>query len=322
MAIKERIKVTITKLDNSIYANIRVVVDSNYVPYTNTIEVYKRHFTTLKRLLSNINREAIIVVETIATNSLVLVLFIILKSKKQITELEIEKRYLAAARLLIFNRFRSYGIKELINFCNDNNIVLFSLSFYTSYNLQPLNYYRGVVKRATREGYTNFNKLKFLYASGYRILREYCISSRAPSKTPIPITPRSFVAYARKTQELCKYTKYMLSNWAARLARASVVLGLNYDLATYKLAKTTAAARERAQRQDNSRLTIQKGGVVTAKGAREAVSQKAKIAEQKAVRKAVRETRRRLQDATQQPTPASAEASTPSQQAPVTRFIH
>ncbi|KAI0603778.1 hypothetical protein TUN205_11983, partial [Pyrenophora tritici-repentis] len=47
-----------------------------------------------------------------------------------------------------------------------------------------------------------------------------------------------------------------------------------------------------------------------------------KIAEQKAVRKAVRETRRRLRDATQQPTPASAEASTPSQQAPVTRFIH
>ena len=78
----------------------------------------------------------------------------------------------------------------------------------------------------------------------------------------------------------------------------------------------------RAQRQDNSRSTIQKGGVVTARDAREAVSQKAKIAEQKAIRKAVRETRRRLRDATQQPTPASAEASTPSQQAPVMRFIH
>ncbi|KAI0616050.1 DDE-1 domain-containing protein, partial [Pyrenophora tritici-repentis] len=106
------------------------------------------------------------------------------------------------------------------------------------------------------------------------------------SETPTPTTPRSFVAYARKTQELREYTEYMLSNRAARLARASVILGLNYHLATHELAKNTAAARKRAQRQDNSRLMIQKGGVVTARGAREAVSQKAKIAEQKAVRKA------------------------------------
>ncbi|KAI0569137.1 hypothetical protein Alg215_11811, partial [Pyrenophora tritici-repentis] len=142
------------------------------------------------------------------------------------------------------------------------------------------------------------------------------------SETPTPTTPRSFVAYAGKTQELCNYTEHILSNRAARLARASVVLGLNYDLATRELAKTKIAARERAQRQDNSRLTIQKGGVVTARGSREAVFQKAKIAEQKAVREAVRETRRRLRDATQQPTPASAEASTPSQQAPVMHLIH
>ena len=141
------------------------------------------------------------------------------------------------------------------------------------------------------------------------------------SETPTPTTPRSFVAYARKTQELCNYAENILSNRAARLARASVVLGLNYDLATRELAKTTAAARERAQRQDNSRSTIQKGGVVTARGAREAVSQKAKIAEQKAVRKAVRETRKRLREATQQPTPASLRPSTPRVQASIRRFI-
>ncbi|RMZ73591.1 transposase [Pyrenophora seminiperda CCB06] len=136
--IKERIKVAIAELDNSIYANIRAAADSNHkdtlkayitrcdalhipplIPQlisaaqrilnleyldTNTVEVYERYFTTLKRvinkyaiqprdlynidkigiyigLLSNINREAITVVETIATNSLVLALFIILKGK-------------------------------------------------------------------------------------------------------------------------------------------------------------------------------------------------------------------------------------------------
>ncbi|OCK90997.1 uncharacterized protein K441DRAFT_576785, partial [Cenococcum geophilum 1.58] len=44
-----------------------------------------------------------------------------------------------AYRLLIFNGYSLYLIKEFLNYYNDHKIILFSLLPYISYNLQPYN---------------------------------------------------------------------------------------------------------------------------------------------------------------------------------------
>ncbi|OCK93599.1 uncharacterized protein K441DRAFT_565142, partial [Cenococcum geophilum 1.58] len=44
-----------------------------------------------------------------------------------------------AYRLLIFNGYGLYLIKEFLNYYNDYKIILFSLLLYISHNLQPYN---------------------------------------------------------------------------------------------------------------------------------------------------------------------------------------
>lgn len=121
---------------------------------------------------SDKNRESVTVVETVAADGSVLALFIILKDKVHLSkwytrtklpdnytvgvsetaynndELSVEwikhfdacshRRQTGTWRLLVFDGFGSHGRKELIDFCDDNDVVLFSPPSHTSHNLQSL----------------------------------------------------------------------------------------------------------------------------------------------------------------------------------------
>lgn len=76
-------------------------------------------------------------------------------------------------RLLICDGFDSHCTKEVIDYCNEHNIILFCLPPHTSHFLQPLDvnvfqtykhYHGEAIDGATRSGCTNFNKLEFLAA--------------------------------------------------------------------------------------------------------------------------------------------------------------
>ncbi|KAJ5530418.1 hypothetical protein N7527_003811 [Penicillium freii] len=102
---------------------------------------------------SIINRESITILEAISTIS----------------------RILGTKRLVLYDRFGLYIIRQFVEFCEKNNIILFFLLLYTSYILQPLDigvfsvykhYHSKAVEAATMSRYRKFSKDKFLYSIG------------------------------------------------------------------------------------------------------------------------------------------------------------
>ena len=154
---------------------------------------------------SDTNRDYITAIETISADGYVLPPFLILKAKIQLEkwytntsipssytiglsetgynndELSLEwlkhfdkwtrRRQAGLWRLLLFDGFGSHSTKEFLDYCDENQIVAYTLPPHTSHNLQPLDVavfqsykkaHRTAVEHATREGCTDFNKLEFL----------------------------------------------------------------------------------------------------------------------------------------------------------------
>ncbi|KAE8238179.1 hypothetical protein A4X03_0g8919 [Tilletia caries] len=76
-------------------------------------------------------------------------------------------------RLLIFDGHGSHCTKQFLEYCEQSNIIPFSLPPHSSHILQPLDvsvfqpmkhWHREAIDKATRSGCTNFNKIEFLAA--------------------------------------------------------------------------------------------------------------------------------------------------------------
>jgi hypothetical protein len=156
---------------------------------------------------SDTNRDSITAIEVISADGYVLFPFLILKAKLQLEkwytntsipdsyaighsetgynndELSIDwlkhfdkwsrRRQVGPWGLLLSDGFRSHSTIDFLDYCDENQIVAFTLPPHTSHNLQLLDVavfpsykkdHRTAVDHAAREGCNNFNKLGFLHA--------------------------------------------------------------------------------------------------------------------------------------------------------------
>ena len=228
-------------------------------------------------------------------------------------------RTLGAWRLLIFDGYGSHCTKEIIDYCDDNKIVPFSLPPHSSQHLQPLDvvifqpskhYHKQAVEASTRTGCTNFNKVEFLNAihsirsqtfkhstivSGWRksglipLNPEMAIQNIRPSTPEWPRTPPAQVLQQPKTPTTARAISQMAAEvyldsmmhegrcnqeQIRQLCQSTIINATLRQRAEEELQALTAAASARNQRQQPSRRVVQKGGVIYAYKAREAVDKR------------------------------------------------
>ena len=185
-------------------------------------------------------------------------------------------------------------------------------------------YHQRAVESASRTGCINFNKVEFLHAiktirdetfkkttilsawekSGlipYNpeiVYRKLVHPPRTPSpepedptalRTPTPTTIRSYRAYASKIQYQIQTQGVCIQGRLLRFMRASENMAELKDLAERQVATMTAATQARQRRQQTDRRVVQKGGIITAEGARQAVDARIEKDAEKVARKAARD---------------------------------
>jgi len=86
-----------------------------------------------------------------------------------------QKLAVGAKRLLLLDEYGSHHTMPFIQYCDDNNIILFGFPPHTTHILQPLdvmvfqpykNYHSKAINTAVRDGCLKFTKLEFLAAIG------------------------------------------------------------------------------------------------------------------------------------------------------------
>jgi len=221
------------------------------------------------------------------------------------------KRQKGSVRLLLMDNYGSHLTKEVIEYCEFHNIIIFTLIPHTSHIIQPLDvgvfqqykhYHSEALDDAYRSGCNNFNKVEFFAAVSHirsQAMTKRNIQSGWRRTGILPWNPNLVIDALReslatpsdssrdRTPPLkhTPQTRKQLTTLGRTLENDLVVLkrdlfsfikgarqiAYSAELAFEELARVQRARAERAERQSRVSKQVQKGGLVYSQHVRAAI---------------------------------------------------